>query len=114
MKQNANILIYSYKYVIISLNITWEEFLTMCSGNCTCRKFKVYKVDADGPYSGYSLVAAENSEQATQYIKDFKNYDSNNECDSWGYCDIIIEEDQIEGLFSEKPGIINYGISYCG
>ena len=44
----------------------------MCGGNCTCRKYKVYKVDGECCYSGYSLVAAENAEEATKYIKRYK------------------------------------------
>ena len=43
----------------------------MCSGNCNCRKYKIYKVNGECCYSGYSLVAAENSEEAIKYIKNF-------------------------------------------
>lgn len=86
----------------------------MCKENCTCKKYKVYKVDGECCYSGYSLVAAENSEDATKYIKSYKENDSHNEGNSFGYCDIITEEDQIEGIWAEEPGIIHYGIMYCG
>lgn len=86
----------------------------MCSGNCTCRKYKVYKIESEGCYSGYSLVAAETPMEAERYIKDFKERDNHNECDSFGYYDKITEENQIEGLWAEEPGIIHYGILYCG
>ena len=86
----------------------------MCGENCNCRKYKVYKVDGECCYSGYSLVAAKNPEEAIKYIKSFKENDSLNEGNSFGYCEYITEEDQIEGIWSEEPGIIHYGIIYCG
>jgi hypothetical protein len=60
------------------------------------------------------LVAAENSEDAIKYIKSFKEVDSHNEGNSFGYCEFITEEDVIDGIWAEKPGIIHYGIFYCG
>ena len=86
----------------------------MCSGNCICKKYKVYKIESDGCYSGYSLVAAETPMEAEQYIKNYKENDTNNNGNSFGYYDKITEEDLISGLFAEEPGIIYYGILYCG
>ena len=86
----------------------------MCGENCSCRKYKVYKIDGECCYSGYSLVAAETAEEAREYIRSFKRHDPHNEGNSFGYYEYITDEDQIEGLWAEEPGIIHYGIIYCG
>lgn len=86
----------------------------MCKENCTCKKYNVYRIDNEVCYTGYSLVAAENAEEATKYVKEFKERDKDNALNSRGYYDKITEEDVIEYLSSGKPGIVFYGIDYIG
>lgn len=77
-------------------------------------KYKVYKVEPRlYCYSGISLVAAENAEGANKIIDDFKQWDKENYADSWGYSNVD-ETDCIEGLYSEKEGIIIQDIYYRG
>ena len=75
--------------------------------------YKVYKVEPQMHYHGMSLVAANNAEEANSIIADFKREDTNNWHDSWGYCEVD-ESDVIEGLLSERKGIVLYGIYYYG
>ena len=75
--------------------------------------YKVYKVEPQMHYHGMSLVAAESAEEANLFISDFKRYDTNNWSDSWGYCEVD-EDDAIESVFSERKGIVLYGIYYYG
>ena len=75
--------------------------------------YKVYKVEPQMYYHGTSLVAANNVEEANSIIADFKKNDTNNCNDSWGYCEVD-ESDVIEGLLSERKGIVLYGIYYYG
>lgn len=75
--------------------------------------YKVYKVEPQMYYHGVSLVAADNAEEANVIIADFKRDDTNNWNDSWGYCGVD-ESDAIEGLLSERKGIVLYGIYYYG
>ena len=75
--------------------------------------YKVYKVEPQMFYHGMSLVAADSAEEANLFISDFKRYDTNNWSDSWGYCEVD-EGDAIEGVFSERKGIVLYGIYYYG
>lgn len=75
--------------------------------------YKVYKVEPQMYYHGVSLVAADNAEEANVIIADFKREDTNNWNDSWGYCGVD-ESDAIEGLLSERKGIVLYGIYYYG
>ena len=75
--------------------------------------YKVYKVEPRMYYHGMSLVAAESAVEANSIIADFKRDDTNNWNDSWGYCEVG-ESDVIEGLLSERKGIVLYGIYYCG
>ena len=77
-------------------------------------KYNVYKIEPRiGCYHGLSLVAAESIEEANVIIKDFIKSDSKNYMDSWGYSQVS-EYDLIEGLYSEKEGIIHMGIYYYG
>ena len=75
--------------------------------------YKVYKVEPQMHYHGMSLVAAVNAIEANSIIADFKKDDTNNWNDSWGYCEVD-ENDAIEGLLSERKGIVLYGIYYYG
>ena len=75
--------------------------------------YKVYKVEPQTHYHGMSLVAAESAVEANSIIADFKRDDTNNWNDSWGYCEVD-EGDAIEGLFSERKGIVFRGIYYYG
>ena len=67
--------------------------------------YKVYKVEPRMYYHGMSLVAAESAVEANSIIADFKKDDTNNWNDSWGYCEVY-ESDAIEGVFSERKGIV--------
>ena len=73
--------------------------------------YKVYKVEPQMHYHGMSLVAAVNAEEANSIIADFKRDDTNNWNDSWGYCEGD-ESDGIEGILSERKGIVLHGIYY--
>ena len=75
--------------------------------------YKVYKVEPQTHYHGMSLVAAESAVEANSIIADFKKDDTNNWNDSWGYCEVY-ESDAIEGVFSERKGIVLRGIYYYG
>ena len=75
--------------------------------------YKVYKVEPQMYYHGVSLVAANSALEANAIIADFKREDTNNWNDSWGYCEVD-ESDVIEGLLSERKGIVLYGIYYYG
>ena len=75
--------------------------------------YKVYKVEPRMYYHGMSLVAAESTVEANSIIADFKKDDTNNWNDSWGYCEVD-ESDAIEGVFSERKGIVLHGIYYYG
>lgn len=79
----------------------------------TIERYKVYKIDSNSSYIGYSLVAANTAEEANQYIGSFREEDSDNKCDSWGYANVS-EDDVLEHIFSDEPGIIDYGIRYFG
>lgn len=77
-------------------------------------KYNVYEIEPRlGCYHGLSLVAAESVEEANRIIKEFIKSDPNNHMDSWGYSQVS-EYDLIEGLYSEKDGIIHMGIYYYG
>ena len=75
--------------------------------------YKVYKVEPRMYYHGMSLVAAVNAVEANSIITDFKRDDTNNWNDSWGYCKVD-ESDAIEGVLSERKGIVLHGIYYYG
>ena len=73
--------------------------------------YKVYEVLPECNYSGTALVAAENIEEANQFILAFKQSDKDNRLDSWGYGYV---DDVKEHLFSDIKGIVDYGIYYSG
>ena len=76
--------------------------------------YKVYKIEPNqGCYSGVSLVAAKNADEANIYIKNFKDRDKNNYADSYGYS-YVNETDVIEGLYSVLPDLVWLGIYYRG
>ena len=76
-------------------------------------KYKVYIIDSEGYYAGSSLVAAESAEEANKIIDAFVKDDPHNYADSWGYCHVD-EYEAIEGIYSERKGIIYRGIYYTG
>ena len=75
-------------------------------------KYKIYEIYPHQNYIGYSLVAANNENEAKKIIKNFQKFDENNIYDSLGYDTLIEESDVIKHLFSDKKGIIYYGIHY--
>ena len=75
--------------------------------------YKVYKVEPQIYYHGMSLIAADSVVEANSIIADFKRNDTNNWNDSCGYCEVD-ESDVIEGVLSERKGIVLYGIYYYG
>lgn len=75
--------------------------------------YKVYKVEPQMHYHGMSLVAATCAEEANLFIIEFKINDTNNWNDSWGYCEVD-ESDVVEGVLSERKGIVLHGIYYYG
>lgn len=73
-------------------------------------RFKVYYIKPNSSYyRGFSLVAAENAEKANQFISSLKK----SYFDSLGYS-FVSEFDVIKDVYSEKTGILKYGIFYCG
>lgn len=77
--------------------------------------FNVYKIEPKSynGYRGLSLVAANTIEDANKYIEDLKKNDVGNNMDSGGYCSVN-KNDFLDGVYSEKAGIIHYGIEYYG
>ena len=72
---------------------------------------KVYRIYSKMGYTGYSLIAAETAEEANWMIEDFKESDTRNLLDSYGY-DYVNENDAIENLYSDCVGFILHGIDY--
>lgn len=64
-------------------------------------KYNVYKIEPDYNYSGFSLVAAENVEEANKIIQKFKSEDEGNTYDSYGYS-FIEKYDIIYGIFPKE------------
>jgi hypothetical protein len=76
-------------------------------------KYNVYKIQPRlGCYRGLSLVAAKSIEEANCIIKDFVKSDPKNRMNSWGYSQVS-KHDLVEGIYSEKEGIVHRGIYYC-
>lgn len=75
--------------------------------------YNVYKIEPDICYRGSAIVAAKTVEEANEYIRKFKNIDTLNEMDSWGYCSVD-EDDVIEHVYSDVPGMLDLGIYYYG
>lgn len=71
--------------------------------------YKVYKIDPNAGYHGFSLVAAESSKEANKFIK---NYKAESGLNSEGYGTVCGCIDKIEGVFSEHKGIIYHGIGF--
>ena len=76
-------------------------------------KYNVYEINCTQYYNGYALVAAENVNEANNFIEQFKKGDSDNYCNSTGYS-YVDETDVLEDVYSERKGIIKYGIYYSG
>lgn len=76
-------------------------------------KYNVYKIDSTLCYYGISLVAAKDADEANDFIQEFKREDFSNTLDSKGYS-YVDETDVLEDVYSERKGIIMYGIRYFG
>lgn len=90
----------------ININITDEL-------NDIVEHYKVYEVQSNGPYSGEALIGAKNIDDANEIIKDWKEIDKDNACDSWGWS-YVDEDNLVDGLISVKHGIIVNHIRYSG
>jgi hypothetical protein len=75
--------------------------------------YKVYHMNAIGPYSGAALIAALDLEEANLYIDSFIDSDRDNSCNSYAFSHVD-EDDCIECLSSNEPGIIFNNIWYMG
>lgn len=76
--------------------------------------YKCYIVEPRlGCYGGKAIVGATDANHANELIRKFKELDTHNESDSNGY-DYVDEYDVIEGVVSERDGILHYGIYYHG
>lgn len=73
--------------------------------------YKVYAVPSRRDYAGYSFVAANSAEEANRMIEAFKESDSSNFYDSYGYGSVD-EEDAIDSLHADHDGFIFHGIYY--
>lgn len=91
--------------------------MTILRGNIMEDKYNVYKIDTGGRYascySGMSLVAAENADEANKIISKEIKEDVNNANDMWGY-GMVDEYDIVENVYSNVKGIVLYGIYYRG
>ncbi len=77
-------------------------------------KYKVYEIIPNVRcYGGVSLVAAKTVDEANCYIKTFEKEDKHNQNNSGGYSNVT-EDDVLEHIWSDKAGILNYGIYYRG
>lgn len=77
-------------------------------------KYNVYLINPSlGCYSGVSVVAGETSDEANEFIMNFKEDDKTNDFDSFGY-DFVTEEDRMEFVYAEEKGILLWGIYYSG
>lgn len=74
-------------------------------------KYKVYEINSENYYSGNSLIAARNAEEANKMIREFKNDDAENKMNSAGY-QLVKESDCIEHLFSDISGFITKDIFF--
>ena len=77
------------------------------------RQYKVYLIDSLSHYLGSALVAADSAEEANELIDEFKDSDTKNRADSYGYS-YVDESDRIESVFSIRKGIVHFGIYYRG
>lgn len=75
--------------------------------------YNVYKCDSKMYYTGLSLIGAESVEEANEIVKEFESKDISNYLDSGGYSRIT-QHDLLEGVYSDKKGIIYMGIYYNG
>ena len=75
--------------------------------------YKVYYMSPSSCYSGFALIAAMSAEEANECIANFKERDSNNKYDSYGWT-YVYEDDAIEELSSNVGGIIYDHIYYSG
>ena len=76
-------------------------------------QYKVYLIDPLCHYIGSALVAADSAEEANELIGKFKDSDTHNYLDSYGYS-YVDEGNKIESVFSIRKGIVHFGIYYYG
>lgn len=76
-------------------------------------EYPVYKIWPRTHYIGTSLVAAASAEKANEIIREFKEKDTNNIHNSWGYLEVE-ESDCLPELSSKVEGIILEEIWYSG
>lgn len=78
------------------------------------KRYNVYEIIPNSLYyGGMSLVAAESTEEANDFIDEFIKSDTQNYNDSLGY-NHIDEYNIMDHLYSDEKGIIYYGIYCCG
>ena len=74
--------------------------------------YKVYKVEPPNVLPRYvPCCRQQRAEEANTIIAGFKNSDTNNWNNSWGYCEVD-ESNAIESVLSERKGIVLCGIYY--
>ena len=80
-------------------------------------KYNVYRIETGGIYAscytGMSLVAAENVDEANKIITKEIKEDVRNDLNMWGY-GMVNEFSVIENVYSDVKGIVLYGIHYRG
>lgn len=77
------------------------------------RLYKVYESQSFMNYTGIALIGADSAEEANDYIREFKEYDSSNEMNSLGMR-FVDSTDEVKELRSIQNGIILNEISYIG
>ena len=76
--------------------------------------FNVYKVNPLPDYTGHSLVAASNPDEANQIITDYiKSKDVTEVIDAYGYGHVD-KSDKVDGMSSPDKGFIHHGIKWRG
>lgn len=75
--------------------------------------YKVYHMNPSSCYGGFALIAAMSSEEANEYIANYKEQDASNIGNSYGWT-YVYEDDAIENLTSSVCGIIYDYIYYSG
>ena len=77
-------------------------------------KYPVYKIFPEPLYGGSALVAAQDAEEANEFIRDFKKYDLDNARDSKGYEEVTELCNRVDYIYATCAGILDYGIYYTG
>ena len=71
------------------------------------QQYHVYQIIAKKPYDGSSFVAAENANEANEFIRRFKEQDHSKLSDAYSF---VEDWNLVENMFSTKKGIVGYGI----